>query len=131
VTRDRLVLVATCVVLVLLGAMIGLWSAFLVPLRLFGRIEGFADVLSFAGILGAGWLGAIGAGRALVAPMPGLGWVVMIYLVGSVSPGGDVVVPGRLGSDPGIGTVGTVLLFAGLAGMIGAVLLAGRRFRPR
>jgi hypothetical protein len=130
VDRDRSVLVAGYVVLALLGAVLGVYGAFLVPLRLFGQVEGFADVLGIVATGVAGYFGAIGLGRASAAVMPGIGWIVAVVLL-NISRGGDVVIPGSLASDPGIGIVGTLYLLSGLAGTLAAGVLAGRRFRPR
>ena len=128
VNRDRLVLVATYAVLALLGATLGIWGAFLVPLRLPGGVEGLADVLGFAGPLAAGYLGAVGLGVAPAAVFPGIGWILSILLLG-YSPGGDVVIPGKLGTDPGIGTVGSLYLVSGLLGTLAAGVLASAHLR--
>jgi hypothetical protein len=125
---DRAVLAAGYAVLLVLGVALGVWGAFLVPLRLFGGVEGFADVLGFAGPLAAGYLGAVGLGVAPAAVFPGIGWTVSILLLG-YSPGGDVVIPGKLGPDPGIGTVGSLYLVSGLAGTLAAGVLAARHLR--
>lgn len=129
--RDRALLVATNVVLALLGVALCLWGAFLVPLRVLG-VEGLADVVAFGGNLVAGLLGAAGTGRAPTAAMPGLGWLAVVLVLGGLvpRPEGDVVIPSRIGNDPGVGTVGTLFLFAGAAGLVVAVVLAARRFRP-
>jgi hypothetical protein len=118
------------VVLVLLGMVLGVWGAFLVPLRLPGGIEGFADVLAFGGNLAAGVLAARGTGWVPAAVMPGLGWLVTVLTLTTVArPTDEVVIPARIGSDPGIGTVGTLFLFAGAIGATVAVVLAARRQR--
>jgi hypothetical protein len=124
---DRFPLPAVYAVLVVLGAAMGVWEAFLVPLRLPGGIEGLADVLAFGGNLGVGLL----AGRALrdlpASAMSGIGWLVMVLVVGSVvRPADEVIIPGRLGPDPGIPVVGALLLLAGPLGAILAVVLTAR-----
>lgn len=121
-------LAAGYVVLLVLGFALGVWGAFLVPLRLFGGVEGFADVLGVAGPLVAGYLGAVGLGVAPAAVFPGIGWIVSMLLLG-YSPGGDVVIPGKLGPDPGIGTVGSLYLISGLVGTLAAGVLASRHLR--
>jgi len=122
------VLAAGYVVLLVLGFALGVWGAFLVPLRLFGGLEGLADVLGVAGPLAAGYLGAVGLGVAPAAVFPGIGWIVSMLLLG-YAPGGDVVIPGKLGPDPGIGTVGSLYLVSGLVGTLAAGVLASRRLR--
>ena len=128
-TRERVLVAATYVVLALLGAALGLWGAFLVPLRLFGGVEGLADVIGVASTALVGYLAAVGTGRGSAAVVPGIGWLVAVALVGSYSPGGDVVIPGSLGTDPGIGTVGELYLLSGLIGILVAGVTAGRRLR--
>jgi hypothetical protein len=59
--------------------------------------------------------------------MPGVGWLVARMLtIGYRRPSDEVVIPGSLASDPGIGTVGTLFLFAGPLGTVIAVVLAQR-----
>lgn len=125
-----MVLVAAYVALALLGAVLGVYGAFLVPLRLFGDVEGLADVLGLVATGATGYLGALGVGRATAAVMPGIGWIVAVVVL-NVSRGGDVVIPGSLATDPGIGHVGTLYLLSGLVGTLVAGVLAGRRFRAR
>ena len=125
---DRAVLAAGYVLLLVLGAVVGVYGAFLVPLRLVGGVEGLADVLGFAGPLAAGYFGAVGLGVAPAAVFPGIGWIVSILLLG-YSPGGDVVIPGKLGTDPGIGMVGSLYLISGLLGTLAAGVLASTHLR--
>lgn len=127
---DRRVLVATYVALVLLGAMLGIWGAFLVPLRLPGGIEGLAVLIGLLGPAAAGYFGAIGAGSGPAAVMPGIGWIVAVVVL-NYSRGGDVVVPGKLAVDPGIGVVGSLFFLSGLVGTLVAGVLAGRKLRRR
>jgi len=122
------VLAAGYVLLLVLGAVVGVYGAFLVPLRLVGGVEGLADVLGFAGPLVAGYFGAVGLGVAPAAVFPGIGWIVSILLLG-YSPGGDVVIPGKLGTDPGIGMVGSLYLISGLLGTLAAGVLASTHLR--
>jgi len=123
------VLVAAYAALLLLGAAVGVVGAFLVPLRLFGHVEGLADVIGVAGPLLVGYFGAVGLGVAPAAVVPGIGWILAFLALG-VSRGGDVVIPGSLGTDPGVAVVGTLYFFCGLVGTLGAGVLAGRRLRP-
>lgn len=128
--RDRLLTGAAYVVLGVLGAAIGIYGAFLVPLRLFGSVEGLADVIGFVGVTVAGVGGALGLGRPVAAIVPGIGWIVAIGVLGS-SHDQDIVIPGSLGNDPGIGKVGALYLASGLVGTLVAGLVAGRRLRRR
>src|SRR5947209_2767583 len=129
VNRDRLVLVATYAVLALLGASFGIWGAFLVPLRLFGHVEGLADVIGVATTAVAGYLGAVGTEVPSAAIVPGIGWLLAVLALGAYSPGGDVIIPGSLGTDPGIGVVGTIYLASGLVGILIAGVSSARRLR--
>ena len=125
---DRLTLVATYVVLVLLGAAIGVWGAFLVPLRLFGHVEGLADVVGLAGTVLAGCLGGLGLRSAPAAVVPGVGWILAFLALG-YSPGGDVVIPGSLGNDHGVAVVGTLYLVSGFLGTLLSAVLVARALR--
>ena len=129
-STDRFPLAAVYSMLVLLGAALAVWGAFLVPLRLPGGVEGLADIIAFAGNLGVGLLAVRGTRTVQAALMPGLGWLVTVLVLLTVArPSGEVIIPGGLGDDPGIGVVGTVFLFAGAGGAVLAGLLGGRR-RP-
>lgn len=121
-------LVAAYAVLLVLGAVIGVWGAFLVPLRLFGGVEGLADVIGLVGPMAAGYLAALGLESAPAAVFPGIGWIVSV-LVLSYSRGGDVVIPGAIEHDAGVGTVGSLYLLSGLVGTLGAGVLASWHLR--
>jgi hypothetical protein len=125
--EDGFPLGAVYAVLLLLGAALGIWGAFLVPLRLPGGIEGFSDVLALVGNIAVGFFAARGARSVPAAAMPGLGWLIAVHAVGSfVRPADEVVIPSKIGSDPGIGTVGTLYLLLGAVGAVVAILLANR-----
>jgi len=124
----RLTLVATYVVLVVLGAAIGVWGAFLVPLRLFGHIEGLADVIGLVGTVAAGCLGGLGLRSAPAAVLPGIGWILAFLALG-YGPGGDVVIPGSLGNDHGVAVVGTLYMLSGFLGTLLSAVLVARRLR--
>jgi hypothetical protein len=125
--EDRFPLGAVYAVLLLLGAALGVWGAFLVPLRLPGGIEGFSDVLALVGNIAVGFLAARGARSVPAAAMPGIGWLVAVLVVGTVArPADEVVIPARLGNDPGVGKVGTFYLLLGAVGAVAAILLANR-----
>src|SRR3954449_4672592 len=126
--EDRFPLSAVYGVLLLLGAAMGIWGAFLVPLRLPGGLEGLADVIALGGNLAVGILAAKGARSVPAAAMPGIGWLVAVLAVGSIArPVDEVVIPAKLGSDPGIGTVGTLFLLLGAVGAVVAILVANRQ----
>ena len=111
--------------LVLLGAALGVWETFLVPLRLPGGIEGLADVLALAGNLAAGVLAARALRDVTAAAMPGIGWLLGVLVVSTfVRPANEVVIPGTFTVDPGIAWVGKLLLVAGSVGAILAIVLA-------
>jgi hypothetical protein len=128
VRRDRTLLVAAYAVLFVLGGLVGVWGAFLVPLRLFGHVEGLSDLIGLAGTAGVGYFGGTGLGSAGASVLPGVGWIVAVLVLG-YSPGGDVVIPGSLGNDSGVGIVGTLYLVSGLVGTLAAGLLTARRLR--
>jgi hypothetical protein len=130
VPEERIPLALVYVVLLLLGAALGVWGAFLVPLRLPGGIEGLADVIALAGNLAVGFLAAMGLRSVAAAAMPGVGWLLTVLGIGTVArPRDEVVIPSGLGSDPGIGTVGTLFLLAGAIGAVAAILLANWRLQ--
>jgi len=127
VEEDRFPLLAVYAVLLLVGAALGVWGAFLVPLRLPGGIEGFSDVLALVGNIAVGFLAARGARSLPAAAMPGIGWLVAVLVVGTVArPADEVVIPAKLGNDPGVGHVGTLYLLLGVVGAVAAILLANR-----
>ena len=132
VQGDRFPLALVYVVLFLLGAALGVWGAFLVPLRLPGGIEGLADVIALVGNISVGYLATMGVRSITAAALPGVGWLITVLVLGSVArPSDEVIIPSGLGSDPGIGTVGTLFLLAGAVGAVVAVLLANWRLRAR
>src|SRR3954467_4439892 len=101
--EDRFPLSAVYAVLLLLGAALGIWGAFLVPLRLPGGIEGLSDVLALGGNVLVGPPPARGARPGPAAAMPGIGWLVAVLAVGSVvRPADEVVIPASIASDPGV-----------------------------
>ena len=124
---DRFPLAAVHAALFLLGVALGLWGAFLVPLRLPGGIEGLAGVIALAGNLGAGVAAAYLARSVPAAATPGIGWLFAVLATSAfVRPSDEVILPGRLGTDPGVGTVATLFLFAGALGAVLAVVIANR-----
>jgi hypothetical protein len=135
VARDNLLVAAGHAALLLLGALLGLWGLFLVPLRLPGGIEGLAVVVAVVGNVGAAWLGGFGFATPLAAAMPGIGWLVSVALLlgglpGSPAHTSDVLLPGRLPVDPGIVAVGSGWLVGGAVAALGGVLWVAHRLRP-
>jgi hypothetical protein len=131
VTDDRFPMVAVHAALVVLGAALGLWGAFLVPLRLPGGVEGFAVVLALVGNAVVGLAATRLSGSLPASVMPGIGWLVtMLLTMGYLAPADEVIIPGALANDPGVGTVGAFYLFAGPVGTLIAVWL-GQGFTRR
>jgi len=120
---DRAFLVATCLVLLVIGVVLGVIEAFLVPLRLFGGLEGLSVVLALVGNALVGSFGGLGTRTMGGAIAPILGWFVAVGILAVVAPGGDVVLAGKLPSDPGVVVVGMAFMFVGvLAGAIALVV---------
>lgn len=111
--RREVPLLACYVALTVLGGALGVWGAFLVPLRLVGGLEGLAVVVAVVGNLGAGLLGGLGTRTRLGAALPGLAWLVVAVLAGTGRQEGDVVVPGSVPHDPAVGKVGMAFLLLG------------------
>src|SRR4051794_41525866 len=91
---------------------------FLVPTRLPGGVEGLSVLIAVVGNVAAARLGGFGFGTPLAAAMPGLGWLVAVIVLAGGVPGmsahpPDVLLPGKLPQDPGIGVGGIGYLFAG------------------
>jgi hypothetical protein len=127
VTDDRFPMVAVYLALVVLGAALGLWGSFLVPLRLAGGVEGFSVLLALAGNAAVGVGAARLTGSLPASVMPGIGWLVTLLLTaGYLEPSDEVILPSALLSDPGIGTVSALYMFAGPVGTVLAVWLAQR-----
>jgi hypothetical protein len=113
--------------LLLLGLVLSLWGAFLVPARLPGGVEGLADVVAVAGNLGVGYLAGRLTRDVPAAGMSGIGWLIgAAAALSYVKPSDEVVIPGKLGDDPGVAVVGTVFLLGGAAAAIVAVALVSR-----
>lgn len=131
--RERLQLGAALVLLAALGALTGLYGAFLVPDRIFGAYGLGVAVTAVANLvltIGGGW----GTGSIFGAISPAVGWVVVALSAGSSSSSGSLIVPGSAPGVPGLGTAGSLYLLVGVvtAGVgIGLVprLRRGRRTR--
>jgi hypothetical protein len=117
--------VATYVVLAAVGVMLGVIETFLVPQRLFGGVEGLAAVLALVVNAAIASFGGIGTRSFAGAIVPTLGWLLTVGVLITWSPGGDVVLAGKLPTDPGVVVVGDAYLIAGfLAGAISLVMTA-------
>lgn len=124
---ERGLLTATYVVLLAVGVLLATLEAFLTPQRLPGGLEGLSALLAVLGNLGVGFLGGWGTRTTAGAVTPALGWIVtMFFVVLYVPPGGDVVVPGTLGTDPGVVVVGLVTVVGGLVASIVPIPLTDR-----
>lgn len=118
---ERAILLATYVVLAAIGVVLGVIEAFLVPLRLFGDIEGLSAVLAGVGNVAVGSFGGVRTRTLSGAIVPIAGWFVAVAALLLLAPGGDVVLVGKLPADPGVVMVGNAFLFLGI--LAGAVAL--------
>lgn len=123
-------LVAAYVVLVAVGVMLGVLETFLVPQRVFGGVEGLSAVLALVVNGAVGGLAGIGMRSVSAAIVPTIAWLVTVGVLITYAPGGDVVLAGKLGNDPGVVKAGDAYLLAGvLAG--GVSLIVAARFALR
>jgi hypothetical protein len=111
---ERVITGAIYVVLAVMGALLGVIGAFLVPARIFGDIEGVSVVLALVGNAALGILGGLGTRSLAGALAPTLGWFVAVGVLTVFGPGGDVVLAGKLPDDPSVVTVGDAFLFVGI-----------------
>jgi len=126
---DRWLTGATLAALYVAGLVVGCWSVFLVPLRLPGGIEGTSDVLVVVVGAGLGVLGTWGTRTLVAAVLPGLGILSFVAFATIGGPGGDVLLASRVQGDPGLGTVGGLMLIAALAAPLMALVVATRLLR--
>jgi hypothetical protein len=117
---------ATLVALAGSGLLLGVVGAFLVPLRLPGGLEGLAVVVALLGNLGLGLLGGLGLRSTFGAATPAVAWFVPVAVLFTSGPGGNVVIPGRLGGDPGVPRVGVGFLVGGVVAAIVAHIVTVR-----
>jgi hypothetical protein len=128
-TGERLLTASAYLALALVGLLAGTIEAFLVPLRLFGGVEGLVVLLAAIGNAAIGLLATFGLDHPSAPLAPGVGWFVAASYFTFVGHGGDVVVPGGLGNDPGVVWVGVLWYFLGVTGF--AVALFASRFTAR
>jgi hypothetical protein len=129
---DQTAVVTSRILLVASGLLIGLIGSFLIPQRVDG-IAGVTVLIALVGNLVGGLVGGLGLRSVGSAALVGVGWFVALAMSSFYLPGGDVIVPGSLGNDPRIVTVGEGFMVAGVVGTAAAmVLTAGyiRRRRP-
>lgn len=128
-TGDRLVSAAAYVVLFAVGLVLGTIEVFLVPLRIFGGVEGLVVVVAAIGNAALGLLAGYGLDQPAAPIAPGLGWFVAASSFMFLGGGGDVVVPGHLGTDPGVVWVGVLWYCLGVLGFVVALFLGSERVR--
>jgi hypothetical protein len=110
---------------------LGTIEAFLVPLRLFGGVEGLAVVLAMLLNPAVGLVAAVGLRSTAGAGAPAAGWFVAASYATFVAPHGSVVVPGTLGNDPGVPVVGLLWYFGGVLASSSAIVVSSIRARTR
>jgi hypothetical protein len=120
---------ATYVLLFGVGVGLAVIEAFLVPLRLFGGVEGLSAVIAVLGNFAVGLLGGFGTATPAGAASPAIGWFTAMAALSIFAPGGDVVIPGALPVDPGVVWVGTSTLLGGLSASIVPIALTSRYTR--
>jgi hypothetical protein len=127
---ERGVLYATFVVLAAIGVVSAAIESFLIPQRIFGGVEGLAVVLAVVGNAVVGTAAGLSTRTKAAAVIPTAGWFLTVGVLTVYLPGGDVIMPGRLDSDPGVAKVVSAFLILGILG--GAVaLLVTSRFTAR
>jgi hypothetical protein len=120
---ERGVLLATYVVLAMIGVVLGLLESFLVPQRMWGGLEGLSVVLAFVGNAVVGSLGGVGTRTITGSLVPIVSWFVAVGVVTVYAPGGDVIIAGKLPADPGVVVTGMAFLIGGiLAGGVALVV---------
>jgi hypothetical protein len=129
---ERVMTAAAAVVLVAVGVMLAVIGAFLVPLRLFGDVEGLSVVLAVVGNVAVGLAAGYGLASPWGAVAPGFGWFVAAGWLSYIRPrGGGVLIPGKLGNDPGVVVVATIWFLGGVAAFgIAIAMTAIRRSSP-
>jgi hypothetical protein len=113
---ERIVLGLTWVVLAAIGLLLGVIEVFLIPQRLFGGVHGLAALLALVGNALLVSFGGVATRSYVGAVVPMLTWIVAVFLAGLVRPGGDVIIPGRIPTDPAVVWVGQAVLLLGIFG---------------
>ena len=117
---------ASYAVLAALGLMLGTLGAFLVPAGIVGGFIGLSALVAVAGNLFTGALGGWGTQSVGGAIAPFAGWFVAVGVLTTVSPGGDVVIPGALPNDPGVVHAGLTFMLGGLMASVVTIVLTSR-----
>jgi hypothetical protein len=130
-TGERLAVLAACIVLTAAGLVLGTIEAFLVPVRLFGGLEGLAVVLGVVGNLAVALLAAAGLQTTAGAVAPAAGWFAAASYATFFNPRGTVIIPGTLGDDPGVPVVGLLWYFGGLLAFGVGIFVSSLRARTR
>jgi hypothetical protein len=125
-TAERVVLVATYVVLAAIGVVAATIESFLIPLRLPHGIEGLSAALAFFGNLAIGTAAGLALRTRAAATVTTAAWFVTIGVLTLYSPGGDVIMPGRLPVDPGVTKVVPAFLVFGIVGGLLALVITAR-----
>jgi hypothetical protein len=118
---------ATGALFVLLGALLGIFGAFLVPERLPGGVEGVAVAVAVVGNYVAGRFAATGVGTPSAAGLPAVAWLAVVTLASVTRASGALIIPGSVAGDPGVG-------YTAFGFLVGGVVAAGAayvRSRPR
>jgi hypothetical protein len=127
---ERGVIIATFVVLAAIGVVAAAIESFLIPQRVFDGVEGLSAVLAFAGNAAIGTAAGLATRTRAAAVIPTVSWFVTVGVLTVYLPGGDVVMPGRLPSDPGIVKVVPVFLILGIVAG-GVALFITSRYTAR
>jgi hypothetical protein len=106
--------------------MLGTVGAFLVPAGVVGGFIGLSTLVAVPGNLFASTLGAFGTRTTAGAVAPAVGWFVAVGVLSTLSPGGDVVIPGGLPNDPGVVHAGVTFMLTGLVASIVTIVLSSR-----
>lgn len=117
---------ATYVVLAGLGVLLGTIGAFLVPDGIVGGFLSLATLVAVVGNLFVGLLGVSATASTGGAYATFVGWFVAVGAFVTLSPGGDVVIPGGLPNDPGVVHAGATFMIAGLVASIVTIVLSSR-----
>jgi hypothetical protein len=120
---ERVVTACAVLALAVAGALLGVLGAFLVPDRVLG-VPGVAVVVAVAGNLAVGGLAAYGLDSRWAAVAPALPWFVVVVVLGSTRPEGDLILPSAVDNDPAVGYVGTAFLIVGAVAAAAAIVLA-------
>lgn len=111
-------LLGAVVLLFVLGLVLGIFGALLIPAgpRIGSVLLSVGVAVAFFGNIVSGVLGLEMTGNRLGAIVPGIGWVVAVLPLGAKRPEGDLIVTGD--------TKGYAFLLAGLIAAVGVVALA-------